>query len=189
MNYDYLLQRIIGRPTCILARNARLYRTARIRNAFGKSECIKIGTNSVIQGELLTFTHGGQIDIGEWCYIGEGTRIWSAIRISIADRVLISHNVNIFDNLTHPLSASARHQQFREIATSGHPKIVNLDEKAITICSDVLVGANSIILRGVTLGEGAIIGAGSVVTCDVSPYVIVAGNPAKIIRELRKDER
>ncbi len=189
MNWDYWLQRFLGRATCSLEKGAKLSYTARIRNAFGKSETIKIGANSLVQGELLTFAHDGQIEIGEWCFIGEGARIWSAKRINIGDRVLISHNVNIFDSLTHPLGASARHEQFRKIATSGHPKGVDLGEKVITVCSDVLIGANSIILRGVTLGKGSIIGAGSVVTRDVAPYVIVAGNPARVIRELRPDER
>jgi acetyltransferase-like isoleucine patch superfamily enzyme len=53
----------------------------------------------------------------------------------------------------------------------------------------VWIGANVIILKGVTIGEGAIVGAGSVVTKDVPPYTIVAGNPARIIREIPENER
>ncbi len=52
-----------------------------------------------------------------------------------------------------------------------------------------MIGAKSIIVRGVTIGEGAIVGAGSVVTRDVPPYTIVAGNPARIIREIPEDEQ
>ena len=51
------------------------------------------------------------------------------------------------------------------------------------------LGFNSIILKGVTIGEGAIIGAGSVVTKDVPAYTIVAGNPARIIQEIPLNER
>lgn len=189
MNLDYLLQRLLGRATCFLGDGARLYSKARIRNALGKSECIRIGSHSVIQGELLLFAHGGDIEIGEWCYVGEGARIWSARQINIEDRVLISHNVNIFDNLTHPLSAAARHAQFRDISTSGHPTKIDLNEKEVNICADVMVGANSIILSGVSIGQGAIVGAGSVVTHDVPSNSIVAGNPARVIRELALDER
>ena len=54
---------------------------------------------------------------------------------------------------------------------------------------DVLIGCMSIVLRGVTIGQGAVIGAGSVVTGDVAPYSIVAGNPARLIREIPQDER
>lgn len=52
----------------------------------------------------------------------------------------------------------------------------------IKICDKAWIGFNSIILKGVTIGEGAIVGAGSVVTKDVLPYSIVAGNPAKFIK-------
>jgi acetyltransferase-like isoleucine patch superfamily enzyme len=143
----------------------------------------------MILGELLTFAHGGQIQIGEWCYVGEGTRIWSAARVIIGDRVLIAHNVNIFDNLTHPVGAGARHNQFRMIVTSGHPKEIDLGERAINIGSDAWIGANAIILRGVMIGVGGIVGAGAVVTRNVPAYTIVAGNPAHPIRELTHAER
>ena len=76
----------------------------------------------------MIFGHGGRISIGEWCYVGVGTRIWSAISIEIGDRVLISHSANVFDSLTHPLQAAARHEQVKQIFTSGHPREVSLDE-------------------------------------------------------------
>jgi acetyltransferase-like isoleucine patch superfamily enzyme len=143
----------------------------------------------MILGELLTFAHGGQIQIGAWCYVGEGTRIWSASRIHIGDRVLIAHNVNIFDSLTHPVGAGARHRQFQMIVTSGHPKEIDLGERAITIGPDAWIGAHAIILRGVVIGTGGIVGAGAVVTRNVPDYTIVAGNPAHPIRELTPSER
>ena len=189
MNLDYVARRLLGRPTCILDRGAKLYRSARIRNASGKDSEIRVGSHSMILGELLTFAHGGQIQIGTWCYVGEGTRIWSASRIFIEDRVLIAHNVNIFDSLTHPVGAGARHKQFQTIVTSGHPKEINLGEQEITIASDAWIGANAIILRGVTIGTGGIVGAGAVVTRNVPAYTIVAGNPAHPIRELTPSER
>ncbi|MDH4236354.1 MAG: hypothetical protein OEV17_03815 [Nitrospira sp.] len=51
------------------------------------------------------------------------------------------------------------------------------------------IGLDAIILKGVTIGEGAIVGAGSVVSKDVPPFTIVAGNPARVVRELGPDER
>ena len=59
--------------------------------------------------------------VGEWCYVGEGTRIWSAASIEIGNRVLISHSVNIFDSLTHPLQAAARHEQVKQIFEQAIP--------------------------------------------------------------------
>ena len=189
MNIHYIIQRIILKPTCVIDLGARLTSTARIRNAFGDSKRIKIGKHTIICGELFLFGHGGEISFGEWCYVGEGARIWSSAAIRIGDRVLISHNVNIFDSLTHPLAASQRHAQFKEIVQKGHPKSIDLDERPIVLENDVWIGANSVIVRGVEIGEGAIVAAGSVVTKNVPPYTIVGGNPARVIRELKADER
>ncbi|MGN6285701.1 MAG: acyltransferase [Afipia sp.] len=59
----------------------------------------------------------------------------------------------------------------------------------VRICRGAWIGARSIILKGVTIGEGAIIGAGSVVAADVPPFTIAGGNPARVIRALSADER
>jgi acetyltransferase-like isoleucine patch superfamily enzyme len=189
MNLDYWIQRLIGRATCRLRQGAVLGFPARIRNIRGDSDKIIVGAHSHIFGELLTFAHGGEIRIGEWCYVGEGTRIWSAASIEIGDRVLISHSANIFDSLTHPLRVAARHEQVRQIFQQGHPQQLSLDEKPVKIGDDAWIGAGAMVMRGVTVGNGGIVAAGAVVTRDVPPYTIMAGNPAVVIRELQVDER
>ena len=189
MNIDYLIKRLIGRATCRLEHDAVLGSRARIKNARGATDKIVVGRHSRILGELFTFAHGGEIKIGEWCYVGEGTRIWSAASIVIGNRVLISHNANILDSLTHPLGAAARHQQIREIFTRGHPREISLDESPVRIGDDAWIGAGAMVLRGVTVGEGGVVAAGAVVTKDVPAFSIVAGNPAVLIREIPPDER
>lgn len=189
MNLDYWLKRLTGRPTCMMAKTAKLLVSARIRNARGDNQCIQVGNHSVVAGELFIFAHGGSIMIGEWCYVGAGARLWSSSAIKIGNRVLISHNVNIFDSRTHPLNAQQRHAQFKAIKTSGHPRSIELGEQSVVIGDDVWIGANACVLRGVTIGKGAVIGVGSIVTKDVPPYTLVAGNPARVIRELNADER
>ncbi|WP_439398233.1 acyltransferase [Bradyrhizobium sp. PMVTL-01] len=188
-NADYLVQRMVGRATCRLDAGAVLGASARIRNICGASDKIVVGPHSQILGELMTFAHGGEIRIGEWCFVGEGTRIWSAASIEIGDRVLISHSANIFDSLTHPIGAAARHAQVRQIFTTGHPRKLSLDENPVRICDDAWIGAGAMVLRGVTVGQGAVVAAGAVVTKDVPAFSIVAGNPAVLVRELRPDER
>lgn len=170
-------------PTCVADSTARLGWPAKVINCSGKSSDIRVGAHSIVNGELFTFAHGGSIAIGEWCYIGEGTRIWSAQEVSIGNRVLVAHNVNIFDTLTHPLEAGARHAHFRHIATVGHPKDIALDERPVVIEDDAWIGAGAFVLRGVRVGRGAIVGAGAVVTRSVPPGAIVAGNPARVIGE------
>ena len=156
----------------------------------GRAEAdIAVGPYSHVRGELLLFGHGGRIRLGAYCYVGEQTRIWSSCAITIGDRVLISHLCTIMDNLTHPFSPSDRHAQFRTIVTAGHPPVLDLGERPVTIEDDALIGCHSVVLRGVTIGRGAVVGAGSVVTRDVPPFTVVAGNPARIVRELTAEER
>lgn len=182
-------EKLRGRRCCEVGTGVSFYPGARIDNNLRDAKAIRIGAETRIRGQLLTFAHGGQIDLGSWCYVGEQARIWSATSVSIGHRVLLSHNVNIFDNLTHPMSASARHEQFRAIVMRGHPDRIDLGERPVIIEDDVLIGCLSVVLPGVRIGRGAVIGAGSVVTSDVAPWTIAAGNPARSIREIPPDER
>nr|WP_094571377.1 acyltransferase [Mucilaginibacter xinganensis] len=145
---------------------------------------IEIDENSHIKGELTVYKHGGRIKIGKYCFVGENTKIWSAKNISIGDRVLIAHNVNIHDCNDHPIDANERHQHYKSILTTGHADDIALNEKEIIIGDDVWIGFNSTILKGVTIGQGAIVGACSVVTKDIPAHTIVAGNPARIIKSI-----
>ena len=180
-----LVRRLIPvKPSCLLGAGSVLYPTATIINALNIRENIAIGNSCHIRGELFLFGHGGRIEMGDYCYLGHNSRIWSAKNIRIGNRVLISHNCNIFDNDTHPLEPEARHRQFVDIITTGHPRVIDLHEEEVVIEDDVLIGANATVLKGVTLGRACIVGTGSLVTRDVPPYTVVAGNPARVIKEL-----
>lgn len=174
---------------CIFDNTVKFYEESSVVNNLGDPLAIEIDSNTHIRGMLIIFGHGGRIKIGQYCYLGDNSRIWSAKSIEIGDRVLIAHDVNIFDNQTHPINHRSRHLQFVEIITSGFPKKIDLNEQSVKINNDAWIGANSIILKGVTIGEGAIVGAGSVVTKDVPPFTIVAGNPARIVRKIPEDEQ
>ncbi len=151
------------------------------KNSHGK---IIIGDYVKCFGELYCFLNKGNISIGDYSYIGVNTRIWALESIDIGNRVLISHNVTIMDNRTHPLNHEIRHMQYKAKFGYPFPQQIELDPKKISIGDDVLLSANSIILRGVNIGSRAIIAAGSVVTNDVPSDVIVAGNPAKIVKRI-----
>lgn len=143
---------------------------------------IQIGRQSHICGQLLVFGHGGKISIGDNCFIGEGSRIWSADSITVGDRVLISHGVNIHDCNSHSLSAAARYVHFNQIFSSGHPPVLDdVPSAPIVVEDDVWIGFNCTILKGVTIGRGAVIGAGSFVTKSIEAYAIVVGSPARQI--------
>lgn len=167
---------------CLLGEGARLYGASRIENHQSRQNAIVIGAGSHILGQLRVFAHGGNILIGQSCFVGEGSRIWSAESIRIGDRVQIAHSVNIHDNNSHSLSAGGRFAHFEQILSTGHPAIVeDVDSASIVIEDDAWIGFNSTILKGVTIGKGAVVGAGSIVTKDVAAYTVVAGNPARSI--------
>ena len=166
-----------------IASGARIFSEAVVRNLHGDPERIRVGDNTVIRGELVVFAHAGKICIGQDCYVGDGTRIWSSDSITIGNRALISHAVNIHDTNSHPLDAESRHKHYLQIVEFGHPKKdIEVAASPVRIGDDAWIGFNATILKGVKIGRGAIVAAGSVVVKDVPDNAIVAGNPAKVIR-------
>ena len=121
--------------------------------------------------------------MGHNCYVGKNSSVRSASKIKLGNHVLIAHNTNVFDNNTHPIDPIKRRIHMTD-CTSDEYNINLLQPKPIKICDDAWIGCNCVILKGVTIGEAAIVGAGSVVTHDVEPYTIVAGNPAKVIKRI-----
>jgi acetyltransferase-like isoleucine patch superfamily enzyme len=171
---------------CVTARGVRVLPGGRIVNPQGRREAISIGSNSWVAGELLVFAHAGRIRLGEFCYVGDHTRVWSAAEVSIGNRVFLAHGVNIHDNDAHSTSAQVRHRHFRELVSDGAASFVeDFACVPVFIEDDAWIGFNSTILKGIRVGRGAVIGACSLVTRDVAPFAIVAGNPAVVIGEAR----
>lgn len=160
---------------------ANLSKVTITKNASGE---IVLGDYVMCGAELYSFFDKGTIKVGSCSYIGQGTRIWALARVDIGERVLIAHDCFICDNLTHPLDAETRHQQYMAKHGFPFPTDIDLDERPISIENDVWIAAGVTILRGVTIGAGSIVAAGSVVTKNVPPNVIVAGNPAQLVRKL-----
>lgn len=121
---------------------------------------------------LATWQAGAVLEVGANFAMTGGT-ICAAERIIIKDNVVVGANATIIDTDFHPLDPDQRKLQPSDARTG-----------MIVIEDDVFIGMNSLILKGVTIGKGSVVGAGSVVTKDVPPGVIIAGNPARIIREL-----
>lgn len=157
-----------------------------IHNPSNDKTKVKIGHRCIISdAEFVLFGHGGQISVGDGCFIGKGTRIWSGIKITIGNNVLISHNVNIHDNGSHPLNSLERQDDFNFVYETGRLRETNnydLKDAEVNIGDNAWLGFNSTVAKGVTVGKGAIVGAYSYVTKDVPDYAVVVGNPAKIIK-------
>jgi acetyltransferase-like isoleucine patch superfamily enzyme len=171
------------RKKMVIAPSAKLYDLAEVDNFSNNPNRISVGANSHIYGSLVVYHYSGEIFIGDNCSVGEYSRIVSSKKVSIGNRVMIAHNVNILDNNSHPIDARLRHEDFINTYSLRMVKY-ELKEEEISIQDDVWIGFNSIILKGVTIGRGAIIGAGSVVTKDVEPWSVNAGNPLQCIYRL-----
>ena len=170
------------------AANATYYADARVYNLQNDTSKIVIKENTHIRGELLIFRSGGSISIGSGCYLGENSRIWSQSKIVIGDNVLISHNVNIHDTNSHSIDYYERRKDFSRLIQEGHSsENDHILTQPISIGNDVWIGFNAIILKGIKIGDGAIIAAGSIVTKDVPPFTLVGGNPAEYIKDLQID--
>ncbi len=124
----------------------------------------------------LSAMPGASVSIGDDSYLAS-CAVFAAKEISIGKRVLISSGCRISDHDGHPVDRIPRTTFTTEGAEPVH------------IEDDVWLGCDVMILKGVTIGRGSVIGAKSLVTNDIPPNVLAAGNPARIIRELRFGER
>lgn len=150
-----------------------------------------VEAGSVVGGKYVFETEEGEIKIGKRVYIGGGTFI-SRQGIVIEDDVVIAWNCTMCDHNSHSIYWEERKndvvQAYRDISQKS-----NLTEnkdwshvvtKEIKICSKVWIGHDVTILKGVTVGERAVVGACSVVTKDVPPFTVVGGNPARVIKTI-----
>jgi acetyltransferase-like isoleucine patch superfamily enzyme len=152
-----------------------------------KSGCsVTIEENSQVPGSLIFDKENASIYIGKRVFMSGN--IIAAKNIEIGDDVMISWNVTITDHNSHSTSFSLRSEDVINWRL-GKKDWTNVKIAPVKISNKVWIGFNSIILKGVTIGEGAVVGAGSVVTKDVPAWTIVAGNPARVIREIPENER
>lgn len=128
------------------------------------------------QRSVIIARNGGRIKIGDDVSMS-GVTIYAFKHIEIGDHTIIGANTKIFDSDFHPIDPQIR--------------LVNEDDKEHTamketiIGKNVFIGCNVLILKGVHIGDNSVIGAGSVVSKDVPPDCIAAGNPATIMKRLR----
>lgn len=144
---------------------------------------ITIGNGCLIEGILATHTDTANIIIGNEVFIGNNSLLGCACSIIVEDNVLISFDCLIQDSDNHSSISKERLTDTYDWKNGRQHRWDLTPMKPIHIKKLAWIGAKSIILKGVTIGEGAIVAAGSVVTKDVAPYIIVGGNPAKFIKE------
>lgn len=177
-------RKILKHDSVKISRKSKVnYRSIRLKN-----NCrLEIGEDSIIETAINFDKEGATIKIGERVFIG-GSSLVCADNIEIGNDVLISWGCTIVDHNSHAIAWKSRAHDVEDWFY-GKKDWQNVIMSPVKIGDKAWLGFNSVVLKGVAIGEGAIIGAGSVVTKDVPPYTIVAGNPARIIREIPLDER
>jgi maltose O-acetyltransferase len=179
LRYEFLKeqQRQDGfRYMATLASTAIVAPEGSIQNFFGDPRAVVVGEHFFLRGRLLTYGHGGKIEIGNWCYLGERSEIWSMDLIHIGDHVLIGHDVNIHDGTGHPLNAMQRREHYKAILTTGHPRtwdeMSGVTSAPIIIEDDVSIGFGTTIFQGVHIGARSVIAPRSIITNDVPSDVV-----------------
>ena len=140
----------------------RMEKGVRIMKNNGK---ITVGNRVLLHRYVKLSAYGGKIEIGNNTYIGDRTEIHSGESVKIGNNVNVAWDCNVLDRDYHAFESDV--------------EVI----KPVVISDNVWIGARSMVLKGVTIGKGSVVAAGSIVTHDVPPGCLVAGNPARVIKE------
>ena len=152
--------------------NAALGEPLATRHALLAERLGRAGKNAVIRPPFFC-DYGYNIHLGDDVFVNFDCTFLDVVTIAIGDRTQIGPAVQIYA-ADHPRDPHVR----RSGLEFGRP---------VTVGADAWIGGGAILLPGITVGDGAVIGAGSVVTKDVGPGALVAGNPAREVRKRRRD--
>jgi carbonic anhydrase/acetyltransferase-like protein (isoleucine patch superfamily) len=148
---------------------------------------VRIGrAASTYLGTMFDVGRRGRVSLGEYALV-HGARIICDAEVEIGDYALISWNVVLMDSYRVPLDPAQRRRELERVPAR-RPRYLEGGGpgRPVRIERNVWIGFDACVLPGVTIGEGAVVGARSVVAEDVPPYTVVAGNPARVIRRLEE---
>lgn len=132
-------------------------------------------------------SYGGSIQIGDCVSMSSRGQI-AAVQVEIGDFSIFGRDVYIADANEHPTDLSIRRAQTEVLQEMGvPPDRTRASHASVRIGRDVWAGGRAIILKGVAIADGAIVAAGAVVTSDVPPVTIAAGNPGRVVKQLEQN--
>ena len=170
--------------------NVQIHDTAYVGSSYSFIRCrstlpvaVRIGRGaSLCDATSLDVGPGGAVRLGEYALV-TGARIICDAEIEIGDYALVSWNVVLMDTYRVPLDPAERGRR-----QSLRAPTEEVTARPVRIGRNSWIGFEVCVLPGVTIGEGAVVAARSVVAADVPAYAVVAGNPARIVRQLDRDE-
>ena len=143
---------------------------------------------STYLGTMFDVGPGGRVELGDYALV-HGARIICDDAVVIGDHALISWTVVLMDTYRLPRDPQQRRVHLRRVVDDPARFLPSaVSPRRIVIEPNVWIGFDAIVLPGVRIGEGAIVGARSVVRENVPAYTVVAGNPAKVIRAIDREE-
>lgn len=154
---------------------------------------VKIGGKGIIKGKFIFESSKGEVTIGENVHIG-GADFISRTSIVVGNDVTMAWGITIYDHDSHSIFWEERKndnsQCYKDYKNHNGNNVKNKNWDAvksspIRIEDKVWIGFGVTVLKGVTIGEGAVIGAQSVVTSDVPAWTVAAGNPARVVKNLK----
>ncbi|HVZ84620.1 MAG TPA: acyltransferase [Terracidiphilus sp.] len=178
------MQRLNRRAHLSVSPTARVrYRTLHMK----AGHSLSVGEGSLVEGAISFQRAGAKVAIGNRTSFG-ASLIDCAASVEIGDDTMISWGCVITDHDSHSLRWSERSADVRNTLL-GTKDWSHVAIRPVAIGSKCWIGMHVLILKGVAIGEGAVIAAGSVVTRDVPAWTVVAGAPARPIRALGEEER
>lgn len=154
-----------------------------------RADAVTIGHGaSTYLGTMFDVGRDGRIRLGDYALV-HGARILCDAEVIIDDYALISWNVVLMDSYRMPFDPERRRAMTRRVPDVQPRRLDGaVVAQPVRIGRGAWIGFDSCVLPGVTVGEGAVVGARSVVTAAVEPFTIVAGNPARVVRRLTDEE-
>jgi acetyltransferase-like isoleucine patch superfamily enzyme len=145
---------------------------------------VEIGRDCYLNGTIVLHTKTSKVKIGDRVFIGPNTTLFCYDEIEIKDDVMISWGCTLIDTNAHSLKSEERKSDVQDWMKGFQYKNWSVVEhKPIQIKEKCWIGFNSIIMKGVVLGQGTVVASGSVVTKSTEDYDIVGGNPATFIKK------
>jgi len=146
---------------------------------------VRIGSDSIVRCRIDFDSPSGKVSIGDRCFVGASHLVCHS-GITIGDDVIISWGVTIVDHDSHSPDWEYRRHDVRDWLR-GEKNWSAVAVKPVIVGDKAWIGFGASILKGVNVGEGAVIGARAVVTKDVPRFSVAVGNPARVVRQLNGD--
>jgi acetyltransferase-like isoleucine patch superfamily enzyme len=196
---DYLLNKLIGvknryKQKMVIGTRTHFLPSFSL-TLKSKNNRIEIGKECLLGVQIVTESNDAYIKIGDRVYIGK-SKIICRSGVEFENDILVAWGVTFYDHDSHSLDYKERQKDIQNYLSDFENQrgdLINsknwdvVKSKPIKVRNNSWVGMNAVILKGVTIGEGAIVAACSVVTRDVPPFTVVAGNPARVVKQLNRE--